>query len=48
MNGVCRVLTLVKPVSYLKKNTLAVINEVRENRQPMVITQDGKASAVIF
>ncbi|MGI9279986.1 MAG: type II toxin-antitoxin system Phd/YefM family antitoxin [Endozoicomonas sp.] len=38
----------IKPVSYLKKNTSAVINEVRENRQPMVITQNGEASAVIL
>ena len=38
----------IKPVSYLKKNTSAVINEVRENRQPVVITQNGEASAVIL
>ncbi|WP_257292301.1 type II toxin-antitoxin system Phd/YefM family antitoxin [Endozoicomonas sp. ONNA1] len=38
----------IKPISYLKKNTSAVINEIRENRQPMVITQNGEASAVIL
>ncbi len=38
----------IKPVSYLKKNTSAVINEVQENRQPVVITQNGEASAVIL
>ncbi|WOG30240.1 type II toxin-antitoxin system Phd/YefM family antitoxin [Endozoicomonas sp. 8E] len=38
----------IKPISYLKRNTSAVINEIRENRQPMVITQNGEASAVIL
>lgn len=38
----------IKPVSYLKKNTSAVINEIRESRQPVVITQNGEASAVIL
>ena len=37
----------VKPISYLKANTSEVIREIAENRQSVVITQNGKAKAVL-
>ncbi len=37
----------IKPISYLKSKTADVINSVNENRQPIIITQNGEAKAVI-
>ncbi len=37
----------IKPISYLKTKTAEVINSVNENRQPIIITQNGEAKAVI-
>ena len=37
----------IKPISYLKTKTADVINSVNENRQPIIITQNGEAKAVI-
>jgi prevent-host-death family protein len=37
----------IKPISYLKANAAAVLNELAEQRRPMVITQNGEARAVI-
>ena len=39
--------TQVKPISYLKANAAEVIRGLAEQREPMVITQNGKATAVI-
>jgi prevent-host-death family protein len=39
--------TQIKPISYLKANTTAVIRELTEKRSPLVITQNGKATAVL-
>lgn len=39
--------TQIKPISYLKANAEEVIHELTEQREPMVITQNGKAKAVI-
>ncbi len=38
----------VKPVSYLKSHTAEALRDVREKRQPMVITQHGEARAVLM
>lgn len=40
--------TQVKPVSYLKSNAAAIIKEVTENREPMLITQNGEAKLVVM
>ncbi len=40
--------TQVKPVSYLKSNAAAIIKEVTENREPMLITQNGEAKLVLM
>jgi len=37
----------IKPISYLKSKTAEVINSVNENRQSIIITQNGEAKAVI-
>jgi prevent-host-death family protein len=37
----------IKPVSYLKANTAEVLRRMTERREPLVITQNGVAKAVI-
>jgi len=37
----------VRPISYIKANAAEVLKELTENREPMVITQNGEARAVI-
>ncbi len=37
----------VKPISYLKANAAEVLTELAERRQPLVITQNGEAKAVL-
>lgn len=37
----------IKPISYLKANAAAVVRHLTERREPMVITQNGEAKAVI-
>ncbi len=39
--------TQVKPISYLKANAAAVLLQLAEQREPLVITQNGEAKAVI-
>ena len=37
----------VKPISYLKANAAEVLAHLAEQREPMVITQNGEANMVI-
>ena len=37
----------VKPISYLKANAAEVLARLAENREPLVITQNGEAKAVL-
>lgn len=37
----------VKPISYLKANAAEVLLDLADKREPMVITQNGEAKAVI-
>jgi prevent-host-death family protein len=37
----------VKPISYLKANAAEVLAQLAERREPLVITQNGEAKAVI-
>ena len=39
--------TQVKPISYLKANAAEVLAQLTERREPLVITQNGEAKAVI-
>lgn len=40
--------TQVKPISYLKANAAEVLLQLAEQREPMIITQNGEAKAVIL
>lgn len=37
----------VKPISYLKANAADVLKHIAEHREPLVITQNGEAKAVL-
>ena len=37
----------VKPISYLKANAAEVLTQLAEQREPMIITQNGEAKAVL-
>ncbi|MCX7055901.1 MAG: type II toxin-antitoxin system Phd/YefM family antitoxin [Proteobacteria bacterium] len=39
--------TQIRPISYLKTNAAEVLQELTDQRRPMVITQNGEAKAVI-
>ena len=39
--------TQVKPISYLKANAAQVLTDLAEHREPLVITQNGEAKAVL-
>lgn len=39
--------TQVKPISYLKANAAEILRQLTEQREPLVITQNGEAKAVI-
>jgi prevent-host-death family protein len=44
---IVRYSTQIRPISYLKANAAQVLQELTDQRQPMVITQNGEAKAVI-
>lgn len=37
----------IKPISYLKANAAEILNDIAEQGEPMVITQNGEAKAVL-
>jgi prevent-host-death family protein len=37
----------IKPISYLKANAAKVLQNLSENREPFLITQNGEARAVM-
>jgi prevent-host-death family protein len=37
----------IKPISYVKANAAELIRELQEMREPLVITQNGEATAVM-
>ena len=37
----------IKPISYLKANTAEILRGMAERREPLIITQNGVATAVI-
>jgi prevent-host-death family protein len=37
----------IKPISYLKANAAEVLLQLAEKREPMIITQNGEAKAVL-
>ena len=40
--------TQVKPISYLKSHAAEIIKDITENREPMLITQNGEAKLVVM
>lgn len=39
--------TRIKPISFVKANAAELIRELAEKREPLVITQNGEAKAVM-
>ena len=37
----------IKPISYFKANAAEIVRQLAEQREPMIITQNGEATAVI-
>jgi len=37
----------IKPISYFKANAAEIVRQLTKQREPMVITQNGEATAVI-
>ena len=37
----------IKPMSYFKANAAEIVRQLAEQREPMIITQNGEATAVI-
>jgi prevent-host-death family protein len=37
----------IKPISYVKAHAAEIISEMRETGQPIIITQNGEATAVL-
>ena len=38
----------ILPVSDLRQNTAKILKKIRENKEPIIITQRGRAAAVII
>ncbi|MDR1971198.1 MAG: type II toxin-antitoxin system Phd/YefM family antitoxin [Treponema sp.] len=38
----------IKPISYVKAHTADVLKQIREKNNPMIITQNGEARAVLM
>jgi prevent-host-death family protein len=45
--GFMRYSSQIKPISYLKANAAEILATLGEQRQPLVITQNGEAKAVL-
>jgi prevent-host-death family protein len=39
--------TQIKPISYVKANAAEIISQMRETGDPIIITQNGEATAVL-
>jgi prevent-host-death family protein len=37
----------IKPISYFKANAAEILRDLEEVREPMIITQNGEATAVV-
>ncbi len=42
-----RLSSRIKPISYLKAHAAEIVRKLSENREPLVITQNGEAKVVI-
>lgn len=43
-----RLSTQVKPISYVKANAAQIIEELSDGGEPVVVTQNGEAKAVVL
>jgi len=39
--------TQIKPISYIKSHAAEVLRDLAERREPLIVTQNGEAKAVI-
>jgi prevent-host-death family protein len=39
--------TQIKPISYIKSNFAEILRDIAERREPLIVTQNGEAKAVI-
>ncbi len=42
-----RLSSRIKPISYLKAHAAEIVRTIREQREPLIITQNGEAKAVM-
>jgi len=40
--------TQIKPISYVKAHAAELLDRIREEREPIIITQNGEARAVLL
>ncbi len=40
--------TQIKPISYVKANAAELLDRINEEREPIIITQNGEARAVLM
>jgi len=40
--------TQIKPISYLKAHAADIVNEMGRDGQPLIITQNGEAKAIVL
>jgi prevent-host-death family protein len=40
--------TQIKPISYVKANAAELLDRINEEREPIIITQNGEARAVLI
>lgn len=45
--SIMKLTTQIKPISYFKANAAEIVRQLTEQREPMIITQNGEATAVI-
>jgi len=38
----------IKPISFIKSNTAKIMKQIEEKNNPVIITQNGKAKAVLM
>lgn len=47
MEATVKLSSQIKPISYLKAHTAEIMRNLSERREPLIITQNGEAKAVI-
>jgi prevent-host-death family protein len=47
MEGNMKLSTQIRPISYLKAHAAEIVRKLAEQREPLIITQNGEAKVVI-